>query len=309
MTAPAFPETPDLKALRIAVGLSGGADSTYLSLLASGANPHALILVHINHELRGHESDADEAFCRQFARSLDRPLVVVRRSGVESGLVNLPANPSARYRAIRLHVFKQVVETYNLDSVLLAHHADDQAETILLRLARGGGLHALRGMRETTRLQGIIIERPLLHTRAADIRSRLREWGQDWREDSTNASSHYRRNVARQILSRDRQLTEHLLQLSREASIAIDALDAAAPVLDARFPCTELATLPTPIAEHAARRWLIARGSPADDVSPDVCQRLIQQASDPASPLRQHYPGRILVRRRKKHLDVLSCQA
>lgn len=309
MIAISFPETLDLKACRIAVGLSGGADSTYLSLLASRANPDALILVHINHELRGPESDADEAFCRQLAESLNRPLVVARRSHVESTLASLPSNPSARYRAIRLHVFRQVIESHNLDAVLLAHHADDQAETILLRLARGGGLHALRGMRERTRVQGVTIERPLLRTRAADIRMRLREWGQDWREDSSNTSGHYRRNIARQTLSRDPELTSLLLQLSRHASATIEALDAAAPVLEAKFPCAQLATLPAAVAEHAARRWLIARGAPVDDVSPDVCHRLIRQASDPASPLRQHYPGRILVRRRKKHLDVLSCVA
>lgn len=309
MRAASFPETVAVKARRIAVGLSGGADSTYLSLLASRANPDALLLVHINHELRGQESDADETFCQHLAQSLNRPLVVARRSQVESTLADLPSNPSARYRAIRLHVFRQVIEAHNLDAVLLAHHADDQAETVFVRLARGGGLHALRGMRGATSVRGVRIERPLLHTYAADIRLRLREWGQDWREDSSNESSHYRRNVARQILARDRELTDHLLQLSRRASVAAEALDSAAPVLDAKFPCAQLATLPTPIAQHAARRWLIARGAPVDDVSPDVCRRLIQQASDPASPLRQHYPGRILVRRRKKHLDVLSCQA
>jgi tRNA(Ile)-lysidine synthase len=309
VTPPTFSEAFDLSARRIAVGLSGGADSTYLSILASRANPDALVLVHINHELRSRESDADEAFCRTLATRLNRPLVVARRSQIEPTLTGLPTNPSARYRAIRLHVFRHVTGAHALDAVLLAHHADDQAETVLLRLARGGGLHALRGMRGTTRVQGVTIERPLLHTRAADIRSCLREMGQAWREDSSNASSEYRRNVARQILARDPSLSEHVLRLASHASRAVDALDAAAPVLEARFPCQQLAALPSAVAEQAARRWLLARGSPVDDVSPDVCRRLIRQASDPSSPLRQHFPGRILVRRRKKHLDVLSCEA
>jgi tRNA(Ile)-lysidine synthase TilS/MesJ len=164
-------------------------------------------------------------------------------------------------------------------------------------------------MRDVTRIVGIPIERPLLGTRAAEIRSRLRALGRSWREDSSNASSNYRRNVARQILTREPALTDSLLQLARDASRTIAELDAAAPVLAERFACDQLASLPSAVAEHAARRWLIARGSPVDDVSPGVCRRLIRQASDPTSPLRQHFPGQVLVRRRKKHLDVLSYPA
>ncbi len=293
---------PAIRTRRVAVGLSGGADSTYLSLIAASQMAE-VVLVHVNHELRGVESDADEQFCRDLAKRLDRPLVVARRSQVEMTMADLPANPSARYRAVRLRVFRQVVEAHELDAVLLAHHANDQAETLLLRLARGGGLASLRGMRNVSTLQDLHIERPLLSMLAADIRARLRGINQSWREDSSNASDNYRRNVARQVLARDPALVPVLCDLAMHAQSLHDRLTGSAGALAERFPCDALRDLPAIVAEHLARRWLIDRGAPADDVSPDVCRRLIAQATDPAAPLRRHFPGKILVRRRKKHIE------
>ena len=296
-----LPDDITIKARRFAVGLSGGADSTYLSIIAS--QHERVVLVHINHELRGSESDADEQFCRDLAIQLNRPLIVVNRSEIEPAMANLPTNPSARYRAIRLHVFRQVVDTHGLDAVLLAHHANDQAETVLMRLARGGGLGSLRGMQAESTIHGLRIERPLLSLGVSDIRSRLRGIDQSWREDSSNASDHYRRNVARALLRRDASLVPVLCDLANRAQALHDRLNDAAPHLPERFPCDLLRDLPPVVGEHAARKWLIERGCPSDDVSPDVCRRLIEQATDPAAPLRQHYPGKILVRRKKKHIE------
>lgn len=293
----------DLEPGRYALGASAGADSTALAVLASRTPGVEITLVHLNHELRSEESDADEAFVRALARQLDRPLVVAKRSEIEPTLENLPANPSARYRAIRLALFRRVIEQSQLDAVLLAHHADDIAETVLLRLARGGGLHSLRGIGRRSRVDAVDIVRPLLHTRSGALRSYLRQIDQPWREDSSNTSADYARNVARAILAHDPSLTEMLIELSAKARASIDRLDALTPDAGDRLPCALLASLPAPVAEHLARRWLVERGAPADDVSPDVCARLVRQASDPTAPIRQHYPGAVLVRRRQKHLQ------
>ncbi len=300
-------ETLDLYARRFAVGVSGGADSVYLTLAASRQLASGdLMLVHVNHELRGAESDADEAFCVALAHQLDRPIVVLKRSQIEPTLPHLPANPSARYRAVRLQAFRQTVETHQLDAVLLAHHADDQAETVLLRLARGGSIYSLSGMKPVARISGVNIERPLLHLRAADIRASLQSIGQAWRDDSSNASSSYRRNIARQVLTTDPTLTQQLCDLANASQRAIETLDQICPILPQRFACQLLASLPHPIASHAARRWLIEQGCDADDISQSVCDRLIDHAADPKTPLRQHYPGQILVKRKQSHLEVLT---
>lgn len=292
----------DLEAGEYAVGVSAGADSTALAILAARTPGVRVTLAHLNHELRGEESDADEAFVRELSRQLACPLVVARRSEIEPRLANLPANPSARYRAVRLALFRRVIDERGLAGVLLAHHADDQAETVLLRLARGGGLLSLCGMGRTVRVGGVRIVRPLLDTRAEALRAYLKQIHQPWREDSSNASDGYARNVARSILRENPSLVEMLIELAARARHSIDRLDALTPELTDRLPCALLASLPAPIAEHAARRWLVARGAPADDVSPHVCARLIRQASDPASPIRQYYPGAVYVRRKQKHL-------
>jgi tRNA(Ile)-lysidine synthase len=304
---PLFAQTLDLSSRRYAIGLSGGADSVYLAMMASRQLPRDdLVLVHVNHHLRGPESDADEAFCVSLAHQLDRPIVVRRRSEIEPILSHSPANPSARYRAVRLQAFRQTIETHHLDAVLLAHHADDQAQTVLMRLARGGSIYSLCGMKPRTRISDVNIERPILDLRAAGIRASLQSIGQAWREDSSNASSSYRRNIARHVLTTDPTLTQRLCDLANASQRAIETLDQISPVLPQRFACQILASLPHPVASHAARRWLIEQGCDADDVSQSVCERLIAQAADPTTPLRQHYPGQILVKRKQSHLEVLT---
>lgn len=296
-----------LPARRYAIGLSGGADSVYLTLAASQlicAND--LILVHVNHELRGAESDADESFCVQLAQKLKLSIACFKKSQIEPTLSDLPANPSARYRLIRHAAFKQVITYHHLDAVLLAHHADDQAETVFTRLSRGGSIYSLCGMRPHACIKGLQIVRPMLHVRSADLRTALQAIKQVWREDSSNTSTHYRRNVARQILQANAQLSSHLCALADASQKANDALDALTPTLPQRFACQQLASMPAPVASHAARRWLIERGCDADDVSQAVCDRLIAHASDAASALRQHYPGKLLVRRKQKHIEVVQ---
>lgn len=225
---------------------------------------------------------------------------------LENRVDKLPANPSAKYRELRLALFKELIEERGLDGLLLAHHADDQAETILLRLARGSGIQSLTGMQAEARIDGIRVLRPLLEMRSPDIRSFLRSINQDWREDSSNLSDQYQRNVSRAILAENPELMEMLLKLSQSARSTVQQLEDIAPILNESFFCSELDGLPSVIARHAARKWLINRGAKAVDISPATCDRLINQAIDPLSSLRQHYPGKIWVRRRKKQIDVIQ---
>lgn len=303
--------TPDLRinldslppALGIAV--SGGADSVaLLRLLLVQQSDRRLVIVHLNHQLRGDASDADEQFVRNLAEAHGLP-VVIRRISEMSDVDDLPTNPSAKYRALRLIVYREAMQSHGLDAIALAHHADDQAETVLLRLVRGGGLGSLRAMRERSILTGVPIIRPLLAARRADLRAYLESIGQAWREDASNASPTYRRNVVRQVTERDPSLTPLLCDLASRASTLSDVLDGTAPSLDESFASDAL-NLPSILSEHAARRWLTARGADTDDVSASTCKRLIEQATNPAAPARQHYPGGIVVRRRGKRIFVDS---
>jgi tRNA(Ile)-lysidine synthetase-like protein len=293
-----------LPAGRYGVGVSGGADSTALALLLSRRTDCHVVLIHLNHELRGNESDDDEGFICDLAAELGRTIVVARRSALASWENTSTANPSARYRQLRLALFREVAEVHDLDAIALAHHADDQAETVLLRLARGSGPIGLAGMGERATVSGVPIVRPLLRVRSDDIRLYLRSIDQSWREDSSNRTAAYRRNVLRAHLQTDPALTPILCELADQCRALREALDRAAPHLPERFPCALLKDLPPLIAEHAARRWLAERGCDPNLLSNDTCARLVRQATDPTAPLRQHFPGKRLVRRRKGHLFI-----
>ena len=92
----------------------------------------------------------------------------------------LPANTSSRYRAIRLALFNRVVAENSLFGVILAHHADDQAETVLHRLLRGSGPMGIAAMQPETKIDGLRILRPLLDCRGVALRDYLSSIGQTW---------------------------------------------------------------------------------------------------------------------------------
>ena len=289
---------------RYAVAVSAGADSTAMARLMMDRTDCEIVLVHLNHELRGIASDGDAKFVEHVAKQIGVRCFIGLRSVLEPSIENLPTNPSAKYRLLRLTWFERVVDEHRLDGVILAHHADDQAESVLLRLLRGGGVSSLTGILPLQTMNGLRLFRPLLNVRSAALREYLRSIGQSWREDATNSSPVYRRNVIRRLLKNDPLLTPLLIAFAGAARRLRDALDETSPSLAERFMCREL-DAPALLAEHAARRWLVARGAPRDDVSAVTCLRLIRQALDGRQSPRQHYPGGILVRRRQKCIDVM----
>jgi tRNA(Ile)-lysidine synthase len=299
---------------RWAVGVSGGADSVALLLLLHGRPGLSLHVVHLDHETRDNASAADAAFVVDLAERLGLPVTVARRSEVER---DPPSNPSARYRAARLALFRRVVAEHGLDGVVLAHHADDQAETVMLRILRGGGARAMVGMtaratltpfgdcpegRHQARpsgpsLNGLVVVRPLLGVRSHDLRVFLHDQGQPWREDASNASDQYLRNRVRPWLAGRPDLADALRSLAARARDVQWWLDGRAPIFAYTFAVRELAGLPTAVARHAAGRWLVARGVPADAASRATCDRLVAMATDMSTRHRQSFPGGISVRR------------
>lgn len=284
-----------------AVGVSGGADSVALLTLLSQSRPDVCLhVVHLDHEYRGESSTADAGFVAALSARLGVPCTAARRGEVEPLLAGPPPkNREALGRACRLALFARVVRQHGLAGVLLAHHADDQAETVLMRLLRGGGERTLRGMSTVGRAGGVTVRRPLLGVRRARLRAWLEAIGQPFREDQTNESPVFARNRVRRALAGREDLADQLVALAAAMRGWCDWLDAAGPALAATFPATQLAALPRPLALNAALRWLTAvAGCPPAGCDEATLERLIDMAADAASPARQHFPGGVLVCRR-----------
>lgn len=179
----------------VIVAVSGGADSTALLDLLSKLPGFGLRLIaaHLNHRLRGSDSDADEDFCRQLAARYMIPFESRRvdvKGLAESGQLNLE---DAGRRA-RIVFLDKIREKYDAAAVALAHHSDDQAETVLMRLLRGSGMTGLSGIAYRN-ARGYV--RPLLEISRPEIVQYLRGCGLEWREDASNRDKAYLRNRIR----------------------------------------------------------------------------------------------------------------
>ena len=208
---------------RLAVAVSGGVDSAaLLRLLLELRGDFGIVLsvVHFNHKLRGEESDADERFVAELART--HGLEFRRGEGDVRACADTGLSLEAAARKLRYEFFGELLRERPLDRIATAHTLDDQAETVLLRLARGAGTRGLAGIYPRVAeaacartqiprfarddigggddiFQPSII-RPLLGVRRAELVGYLGEIGQGWREDSSNLSRDHARNRVRQEL-------------------------------------------------------------------------------------------------------------
>lgn len=198
-TVLAFIREHDLfrKGEKIVVAVSGGADSVALLDILASLEEYRLRLVvaHLNHQLRGTESDGDEAFVRDLAARYGIPCEVAIEDVLalsRSRKLSLEeAGRLARYR-----FFDSLAEKYDASAIALAHHADDQAETVLMRLIRGAGGGGLAGMAPKS---GRYV-RPFLHVRRSAIERYLATRGLSFRTDSSNRDTAFLRNRIRHEL-------------------------------------------------------------------------------------------------------------
>jgi tRNA(Ile)-lysidine synthase len=291
-----------------AVGVSGGADSVALLALLCGRPDLNLHVVHLDHQTRQGESAVDAQFVGELAVSWGLPCTIVRRDEIEQGgkVDGLPVNRAARFRAARLALFRQVIAEHGLGGVILAHHADDQAETIFARLLRGSGPAGLAGMAPRTHVGGLMILRPLLGAPKAALREFLIERGIAWREDPSNQWLNQQRNRIRRVLLAHPELSDVMLDVGAACGAWNDWLGRQAPALGESFRVAVLAELTEPLARRAAGRWLIARGVPADEVTPAGVAALLEMASDAAAPARRDFAGGVTVRRRGGIISAAS---
>lgn len=178
---------------RVLVALSGGADSmALLELMRRSSLNLCITAVHYNHGLRGDAADEDERFCREAAARLGVSYLTATAWRLKEHRGSLQQVA----RTARYGFFENVAKHCGASSIATAHHADDQAETLLLQLFSGAGPAAMAGIPEVRGLY----RRPLLKIPSAVLRECLQEMQVTWREDQSNTSFEYRRNWVRHSL-------------------------------------------------------------------------------------------------------------
>ena len=260
---------------RVLVALSGGPDSVallhVLSEVAEVDGFHLVGAAHLNHQLRGEESDEDQAFCRRVAADFLMPIDVER---VDVAQLARDTGTSVEHAAhnARLAFFERAAARLNASAVAVAHTRNDQAETFLLRLLRGAGPRGLGGMHPRS---GLVI-RPFIETSRADLRHFLLASQVEYREDGSNADLSIPRNRIRHELIpflEERFSSSVVDVLDREAAIARD---------DAEF-------LDRAAAEASLRLMVRKPGSVEISIgallaeSPAIARRVVRDAQQMAS--------------------------
>ena len=163
---------------RLAVGLSGGADSVVLAeaLDRLGAKP---VILHFNHRWRGKSAEADARWVQAWGKK--RKLKVVLGRAAKPGRTG-----EGEAREVRWKFFEKAMRAGKLQQLWLAHQSDDQVETVFMQLLRGAGPEGLAGMGVVSRRDSFEVVRPLLGFSRHEIRQAAREAGLTWREDRTN---------------------------------------------------------------------------------------------------------------------------
>ena len=304
-----------IKAGRYLIGLSGGADSVALlmTLLPDIRDGRiAAEAVHVNHGLRGTESDDDEKFCRELCEREGVPLTVYR-----ADLQGKTDEDSAR--KARYGFFREKYKAFKADGLILAHHADDQAETFLMRLTRGAGPEGLECMREDETVEDIRILRPMLRIRREEIRAALTEDGTGWREDSTNTDTAYLRNKVRQeLIPALEAISESAVdKICRTAGMIAadnDVLDAAAEKLlreNAKGSILNAAAItaePEAVRRRVLRKWWNAEGPVLEEHALSAAQTEALTALLDVTKGKINLPGGVYAVRTGKHLILRSSE-
>ena len=264
------------------IALSGGADSVALLLLMLEKG-QAEAAAHCHFGLRGAESDRDEAFVRRLCEERGVKLHV-RRFDTRAEAARTGESVEMAARRLRYAWFAELRRAYGYGPVAVAHHRDDQAETLLLNLTRGSGLRGLAGMAEER--DGVV--RPLLHWSRRQILDFLARKGQTFVDDSTNTDTRLRRNFMRhRVLPLLATLNPHIARTLadtadrlREAHaifrLGLDALRERmvlphGPLETLRLDCGALAG--SGVAQTLLHEWLSPYGFTAAQLAEALCLR------------------------------------
>jgi tRNA(Ile)-lysidine synthase len=316
---------------RVAAAVSGGVDSVALLLLLlelRGELGIVLSVAHVNHKLRGEESDLDEQFVTELSRQHDLELLVraapvdrERGSGIE-----------AAARALRYDFFRELARSGRdpthshtprmsgapVGKIATAHTLDDQAETVLLRMLRGTGIRGLAGIHprlvfrdeqreDEGRAFGEVV-RPLLKVRRAELQEFLQARGQEWREDSSNRDPSFLRNRVRLAVlpvlkeSFGDLAVENLAELAEIARAEEDDWERGHPEVRAAAGDLKdawLSDLPLAAQRRLVRNWLETNAG-SRSVSFRVIEDVLELAAGAAGRTLELPGGRILRRTQRE---------
>lgn len=227
----------------VLVGVSGGADSVCLLLMLLEYREKlafSLQVVHVEHGIRGEESVTDARFVKELCQRLQIPC--------KTYAVDVPAYAKEHHqgleeaaRELRYDCFCRAAEEISapVKKIALAHHADDNAETMLFQMVRGSGVRGLSGMRSKRNLnKNLILIRPMLGVTRCEIEQYLKEKGETYRVDATNADTDYSRNRIRhevlpQLVQVNHQAVAHMAQSAGQLAELWDYLDEEAMRIEA----------------------------------------------------------------------------
>ena len=304
---------------RVAAAVSGGADSVALLLLLEELQAElgiVLSVAHVNHQLRGAESDDDERFVANLAArlqlNLDAVTAPIETRASKAAGEQAKSGIEAAARNLRYGFFRELAENRRVTKIATAHTLDDQAETVLLRIFRGTGIRGLAGIHPRLRLDnvgtgalaragtksagkfsaevGVEVIRPLLTFRRSDLRDYLRTSNETWREDSSNEDPKFLRNRIRQRLLpliAEEFGEAALLHMTELAEIARAEEEHGAEELnsaessDTSLDAKKLLSLPLAIRRRVARAWLEAN-APEASISFVLIEEILQLAHDDA---------------------------
>lgn len=184
------------KSTPLLIACSGGRDSMALLQAFILADFSQIEVAHCNFQLRDEESDGDEIFLQDFCKKLNIPFHTIRFETSSFAKENGVSTQMAA-RTLRYEWLEKIRKENNLHLIVTAHHQDDLAETILLQLIQGTGIHGLKGMQA----KNDKIVRPLLHISREEINQYIDQHEIPFREDSSNNSTYYKRNFIRHEIS------------------------------------------------------------------------------------------------------------
>ena len=254
------------------VGVSGGVDSRVLLQILLDAGFTNLVICHLDHRLRGSDSERENRLIRRLATRLKLTLV---QEQVQGWPPKLSLETAARQA--RQEFFARAAKRFGASHIFLGHHADDQVETFLFNILRGVGSLGQAAMRTETRISAdgtdLIVARPLLHVWKQEIRDYAKKRRLTFSEDVTNAENKFTRNRIRNRLVPEiervlgRPFKSNLLRLCEIAGDEAELLRQLTPTwweLD-ELPVRDLRTVPVAFQRRVIHQWLTREQ--IDDVS------------------------------------------
>ncbi len=312
---------------RVLVAVSGGPDSVALLHLLVRLRRRmrrlSLCAAHLNHMLRGTAAEGDERYVRRIARRL-RVQFVSERCDVRAASAARGVGIEEAGRAERYEFFARTAKAFRAGRIALGHHADDNAETVLHHIIRGTGIRGLRGIPPCRPLEpdsNILVVRPLIEIPRARIEAYLRSKRLRPRQDASNRSLDYFRNVIRhrilpvieescdsgvrdslnRLAAAAYEITAHL-EAEAEAALRTGPLTFAGD--EARVPVDWLAGFPDAVKLEIWRELLRRSGVPLGRLTRGHFQALLALARRKRGSGELHLPGASAVRRRQSVLII-----